>query len=409
MKKQANMVFAYIAWIIIQAILLVLFQDVYQGTDPLRAIENAQYCFDNGVLFPNEHNLHDLFIQAPGHVYILYLIYAVFGTMAAAQWMNLLMNSIILLEIFIIAKHFYSERVASIACVLYGLIPSNLFVSIYLLSEVPFLFFSLSGFILSMSDKKRSILLAGVMYAIAYTIKPLVLAFAISSIVMHIISSKKWKNCIVMCLPFILFLQCFGVLTEHSVGHKVITSTTGGYNLAMSTENATPCHDRYRDSTFCGYIKDEYKLTFAEKDSILKEAAINYIINHPLSYIKASLQKPFWLFYFDTWSIPSLWDYDNWDYAANAEDPHKAHRIVHLVHDIYSLPYYIIMLLFIVSLFKKRTSILTPRSYLLLIAILGIGATCIFVVEHRYHYPYLFVFTIWAASIFENVKQKPIQ
>ena len=62
-----------------------------------------------------------------------------------------------------------------------------------------------------------------------------------------------------------------------------------------------------------------------------------------------------------------------------------------------SIVYYVILYLSIISLFKYRKEILSDKGYIILICILGTLATCIFSVSPRYHYPFLFALTIWAA------------
>lgn len=392
----------FFAWMALQAILLSIFHNVLQFNDTISAISNATYCFENKVLSPNISNIWDTYIQAPGFTNYLAFVYFVFGTFKAAQWIALLMNGVIMLEIYWLANRLYTKRVAIIASVLYGIMLSNIFVSVYILSEVPFLFLSLSGLCLVIKGDLKYLFFGGLLFALAYTIKPLVLAFLLPSLVLLFYRKRKLIHYIALLLPFILILQVYATYNEKTMGYRVTTSTTGGFNLCMSTTSPNPNFSVFKDSTHCGYIPNTSKYTFAQKDSIRTHQAIKYIMQHPIDYLKVCLRKPFWLFFMDTWSVPPLVKIDDYQYAAKAENPQYAHRILYLIRGIWSIPYYIVCILFIYALFKRKKDFLSERGIILLVAVLGIGATCIFTVEERYKYPYMFVFVMWAASLFEN-------
>lgn len=392
----------FTVWMTLQAILLSIFHDVSQFNDTIGAIANATYCYENKVLSPNTSNIWDIYIQAPGFTNYLTLIYFVFGTFKAAQWIALLMNGAIILELYWLTNRLYNQRVAIIAAILYGTILSNIFASIYILSEIPFLFLSLSGLCLVIKGNVKNLSSGGLLFALAYTIKPLVLAFLLPSFVLLFLRKRKLTHYIALLLPFILSLQIYATYNEKTMGYRVTTSTTGGFNLCMSTTSPHPNFSVFKDSTHCGYIPNNSKYTFVQKDSIRTHQAIGYIMQHPIDYLKVCLKKPFWLFFMDTWSVPPLVKIDDYQYAAKADNPQHAHRVLYIIRCVWSIPYYIVCILFIFALFKRKNDLLSERGIMLLVALLGIGATCIFTVEERYKYPYMFVFAMWAASLFEN-------
>lgn len=146
----------FIVWMTLQAILLSIFHNVLQFNDTIGAITNATYCYENKVLSPNTSNIWDVYIQAPGFTNYLAFIYFIFGTFKAAQWIALLMNGAIILELYWLTNRLYNQRVAIIAAILYGIMLSNIFASVYILSEVPFLFLSLSGLCLVISGNVKN-------------------------------------------------------------------------------------------------------------------------------------------------------------------------------------------------------------------------------------------------------------
>ena len=70
--------------------------------------------------------------------------------------------------------------------------------------------------------------------------------------------------------------------------------------------------------------------------------------------------------------------------------------------------YYAILCLFAYSLYLNRKSILSIKGVLLLFLLIGTGATVLFPVMPRYHYPFLFVIIIWAAYGIESIINKKL-
>ena len=63
-----------------------------------------------------------------------------------------------------------------------------------------------------------------------------------------------------------------------------------------------------------------------------------------------------------------------------------------------SIVYYIVLLLFLYYVWTNRCDLLRERNAYLLIPVLGTAVTVLFVITSRYHYPYLFAITIYAAA-----------
>ena len=143
----------------------------------------------------------------------------------------------------------------------------------------------------------------------------------------------------------------------------------------------------------------------SEKDSILRRMAIKWIKQHPVKYLKLCVMRVAVMFNKDTWSVPPLLgNLDNPDYAIKSGSITKM-AICQIIRMGYSLVYYIVCIAFIISLFKYRKQIISKKGLLLLIFLLGVGGTCLFPMEHRYHYPYMFVICIWAGYLVSNLKK----
>ena len=395
------------AWITIQAIIIIYLGDIEQMRDAYGYMNNALFCYDNNCLAPSIKECFSVYVQSPGYTNFLVIVYAIFHSFKAVMWLNLIMNSVVVYEIYWLGKHFYTKKVGVIASVLFALMINNLFVPLHILSELPFLFIGLSGFLFVCKGRNCDLVIASILFAIGYTIKPLIYAFFIPAIILLIIRKYNWKRYIAIFFPYIILLQLYGFKVQQETGVKVTSSTTGGFCLCMSAISPWADYTVFQEGGFA-YIEETQKLNVLQKDSIRKTKAIEIILNQPSIFIMNCLKKPFLLFKVDSWAFhTSLWNI----YKEKLMEPKYnivSKYFIRGFNHVFDFPYRIVMALFFVSLYFLQRNIFSEKGLLLLIAILGIGATCLFHVEYRYHYPYMFVFCIWAASLFEKTNKTTI-
>ena len=74
-----------------------------------------------------------------------------------------------------------------------------------------------------------------------------------------------------------------------------------------------------------------------------------------------------------------------------------------------SLVYYLVLLFFLYYVWMNRRDLLQQRNVYLLIPVLGTAVTLLFVITSRYHYPYLFAITIYAAAGFDTLIQNKLR
>ena len=74
-----------------------------------------------------------------------------------------------------------------------------------------------------------------------------------------------------------------------------------------------------------------------------------------------------------------------------------------------SIAYYTVLLLFLYYIWTNRRDLLRERNVYLLIPALGTAVTVLFVITSRYHYPYLFVITIYAAAGLDTLIQNKLR
>ena len=74
-----------------------------------------------------------------------------------------------------------------------------------------------------------------------------------------------------------------------------------------------------------------------------------------------------------------------------------------------SIAYYTVLLLFLYYIWTNRRDLLRERNVYLLIPALGTAVTVLFVITSRYHYPYLFAITIYAAAGLDTLIQNKLR
>ncbi|MBN1186783.1 MAG: glycosyltransferase family 39 protein [Bacteroidales bacterium] len=356
-------------------------------------------------------DIYSNYIWAPGFVNFLILQLKIFGTVNLNMIFNFLMNLGILIEVYYLGKKFFSKRVALISVILYCLLYSNFMVILPAGTEVPFLFLSLSGFCLTVSKPHYlKFILAGILFALANWMRPLVIIFLFVSLLYLLINKTRILSYITLLLPLIICVFIIGKTTKNNIGHFVYQSTTSGFNLIMTANDEAyggiEAH-LIHDSTSALYIKDSGKLTFTQKDSIWKQRAIVWIKEHPGKFIGLYVKKNIGLYIEDSWADRPILGgggavgmYATGDVSKDA----FISRIIHMF--LGSLVYYIVMVFFLISLWIKRKEIFSERGLLLLLFFAGTAISCIFAVTPRLHYPYFFVAILFAAYGLEHLLNK---
>ena len=396
-------------WVMIQFVIVFIYWNNDQGPDQQGYIRHALQCFEFGSTYPSALNIYDQYLQSPGMVNYLMLQHILFGTTTFSidKIFNIFLNIGILFNLFILTKRLFNERTAYISVIIYCLLPTNLFAPIWILTELPYLFLALTGFNLSLGSKGWVIILASVFYGLAHPFRPLVLAFLLTSIVLFFVERRSIKDYAFITIPYLALLLCIGLHNKSNTGYFVTSSTTGGYNLIMTANDramARPEFSIFNDTTNIAYIPNRHTLSFAVKDSVYKARATGWIATHPIKYFTLYLEKIGRLWAGDTWSMPKFSQWDDYDYIRTLPNPGNRLLIRRFIQAIEGLPYYILVVFFFLSIYKYRKDIFSKKGLILLILALGTAGTCLFTVEVRFHYPYLFCLTVWAAHGIDRTK-----
>ena len=392
------MVFA--VWVIIQICLVVKYWDMPNHDDARSYVKYAMECIEAGTWYPAPHNQYEVFIFGPGYVNLLIGIHSLFGSFSFVRLLNLLLNIAMVFEVGILARRLFNDRIGYYASILYMLIFSNLYIPIALLTDLPFTFLLLTALLLCTSRKLLPVAIAGVLIASANWFRPLAVVFLLVILVHFIVEKKRWPSYIALILPLVLTVFLIGQSAKARTGSFVYQAVSGGYNLAMSSfdeANGLVNFEGFGNPDNYIYLKPgDY--TYMERDSLLKRASVRWILDNPLKYLSLIPFKLVALYCEDTWTERVKPDMGFRVVLAKVKDNKLKLTELISVLALKSLAYYLVLLFFLYYLWMNRRNLFRQRNIDLLIPALGTAVTVLFVITSRYHYPYLFVITIYAAA-----------
>jgi hypothetical protein len=363
--------------------------DIEQVFDSDFYIEQALYHANLGMPYPSAYNIFDVYIQSPGYINMLVLLIVITGSYKMMHILGILMNVCILVDIYYISSKLFGKRVAYYATFFYCIIPTNIFVPIWLVTELPYLFLGLTAFSLSLQQRTKFLIASGVMYALAQTIRPIAISFLLCSLLFFLLHHFNFRKYLCLLVPFFLILFISGMYVKSTTGYFVTSSTVGGYDLMYTSYDQA---DGGQNPWFVfgkdgpGYIENMDKLSFAEKDSIWTSRSITWIKKNPTRYISLCFRRLFLMYKSDLWTIPKLSINDT--------------VLLRVVKIIVNLPYFIVLFLALSPFFTRRKDWSLDKLLIPLHVIIGTGATCLFGMEVRYHYPFVFALAIMAANNF---------
>lgn len=143
---------------ILQVYLLMRFYDILPVSgDAVLYVNNAIHHANVGLPYPTGYNNYDVYIQSPGYVNFLALLYGLFGSFRIVLLFKVIFNLTIVFEIYFLGKFFFNQATAYISVILYCLMPVNTFSSICFYNEIDYMFLALSAFCLSIYGGVRNL------------------------------------------------------------------------------------------------------------------------------------------------------------------------------------------------------------------------------------------------------------
>lgn len=394
---------------LIQVSLIAHWWDVTQFSDYGEYGRLAYGAYNAGSWYPSRNQLYGLFIFSPGFVNWLYIQLLIFGTLAYNPVFNMLLNLGIMTCVFRIADTFFSHRTAWISIALYSLLYSTWWCVVPMATELPFLFLSLLGIQLSLCRRWSWSMTGGFLFAIANSIRPLAILFLMTSALLVIAKYREknthvWLRIFSMLAGTAVGVFLIGTASRISSGHFIFQSSTSGINLVYTANDeaygGVAASLLNKPDNSC-HIENLGTLLYSQKDSIWTARAWKWIGENPGKYLSFIPGKVAGMFVEDSWPDRAVSNTSGSVDAFFHNDMPLSDFITYAANVIVkSFMYYIIILLFLRSLWIHRKDIPTVKGIWLILLATGIAATCIFAVSPRYHYPYMFVIVIWAAYSF---------
>lgn len=238
----------------------------------------------------------------PGYFFFLAFIYFIFGV---KPWLVLLAQVLldtgtVIIVYFIARKLFESETVPLIAAFLYSISFPSAFYSIRLLSETPFTFalaLAVLAFITGLKENRPgAFALSGLLTGIAVYIRvvavylPAVLIFVLlfaGNGVIH-----KLRNISILLIVFFLTLSPWQLRNLKSYGQYALT-TNGGANLITNAAIAKASVDnisQWEAQKELEKIASQYAPGSFEESKMWQKAALAYIAEHPLAFMKCQVR-----------------------------------------------------------------------------------------------------------------------
>ena len=390
-------------WVIIQLIIIVIYWDSPLTGDTIIYHENALASFEQGLWYPND--LNSIIVAEP-LINSLIAQLKLFGTLNTNKIVNLIMNIGILICIFTIAKKLFNERVAYISCILFCLIYSNTLIVIGTRTELPFVLFLLLALAV-LKPVWWNVMLAGIFMGVAEWYRPLMPVF-IPGLILYMFYEKfEKKYYVIFLVALIASVACIGVFNYQQTGKYFVNPSTGGANLFMTANDkafgGTATH-LLRDSDVVPPMPEEYNAL--QKDSVYKVLAKDWIKEHPVNFATLYVKKLGLLFVEDSWPDRAVMQNSGKLSMYITEKDYGSLLGVAVMMVAKSVIYYIVLIIFVISIVRYRKELLSKKGTIVLTLILGTLATCLFVVSPTYHYPYMFAIIIWAAYAIDKELEK---
>lgn len=392
--------------LIVQITLVITYWNAPQLHDNATYIRFAQNSLSAGW-YPQPADIYSAYIFAPGLVNFLILQLKWFHTVGTHMLISIVMNLGIIYMLYRLAIHYFTRRTALISVCLYALMYSTWWIVCSIGTELLFLFLTLLAFCLLHYRRVRLIFLAGVFFALGNWVRPLMFLLIIPGLVMMACQRRPWHHYACLALGIGMTMCTIGAISHHFTGHFITQSTTSGINLAIAynpqatgTYSGSGIKDPHNPVCHIEHIE---RYTYAQCDSIWRTRALHYAFTHPIHVLRMALMKLPIQFIGDTWPDKAVLPDKGMRETLMNTSLSSFQKGLYLLCDVgKSAVYYIVCLCMLVGLWKEHKHLLsTRRGIILLILIVGIGLNCLLVASARYHYPYLFAMTLFAARAIE--------
>lgn len=364
----------------------------------------AQEAVSYGQPYPATQQLENMnFLWNIGAINITALSLYLFHSVMPVLFTYTIMKGITAGLIYLISLKLFNKKTALIALFIYIMYPANYGESTSLLSETPFIFFGLTGVYAAIRNKY---IYSGIFIAIANWFRPMGIIF-IAALIINCLVIKKYKKAVHLVAGYMFFIFIIGSLSYLRTGNFIYQSKTGWMALLQYSVDHTA-------------DKEDNKLMIVEttnpieKDKLWQKRCINWIAGHPLQYIKMMPKKLFNTYISDNVNMCTFisdkqkrkYMYQPVSmYSLRSDFPHYSSVQWLTVFNL--LYYYILMMMFIISLWSIKLKIIVIP-----VSVIGVCTMVLLFFGHgeaRFHIPLMpFVIMTVAFWITQKIKYTPI-
>ena len=300
----------YLMWL-----LIVLFIFGYTPTNDTESyIEYANIVISEKTFYPSERTIiaNPLpFIWNIGSINLIVASLALFVSFYPLLPLMCLMKAFTAFFTAKIAERLFNQQVALSVMILYIFYPNNWGQSTTLLSETPMVFLEMASIYLLMSENRKNNAFGGALLAIANWFRPVAIVIVISMIIYWLFCKRKqwFQKSIILLISYTTVITVIGGINYFRIGHFVYQAESLWFNMAEATyENGTSPRyntDPYPKGT-ARYIENRKQKTCFECNQIWKERSIAWLKKHPIDYLEKVPGRLLHLYYADIDNISAF-------------------------------------------------------------------------------------------------------
>ncbi|MBO5359200.1 MAG: hypothetical protein J6B25_00010 [Clostridia bacterium] len=395
---------------------------VFQGepvSDAVRYVAGGLAHAANGTWYPTAQDFTNLGgVAGNGYVNYLALLLRITDNLKIIYVAGIFLVQIILFATVYIAKKVSGSQTAAYLTAIYFCLFGTYWSEICIArTELFFTALAMLALALAVRSSKISVIVSGALLAYAQWARPLAPAFIVAIIWLFMCRGEKLKTYVKFAAGFVSVVALLTAFTYFNSGEAVFQPTIADGNFLMGANE--DADGSYNSTVFlegkAGYLTPEQKaeLSYDEINEIYRSAAIEWIKENPVDYLKLIPKKVFYFLATETYSGDI--------YFNNKIFTSGKNYLVSLVNIIngtgeralefgdvvivYTQGFYMfVMLLFFAGVIHSmKKGYWRSMSFLYGIYLIGIAASIYTVGGARYHFPYLSVVIITAAMFTDAV------
>ena len=383
-----------------------------QISDAASYLDLAGYCAEHHTWYPGTRDVVAHYIFGNGYVNILAVFQKIYPSVFWVYLLNILFTQVIVLCTADIATQLTGRMqtgcIAMTAVCLMGGIWGEAAAA---RTELCFMAFAFASISCLLRRGMLSMLLAGVLLALANWVRPLLVVILPAMLFYMVLRRVSIKKVALFFAGVIVVIALIGYGSYQRMGKFIYQAQTMGVNMLMGANDEAD--GSYQSNMFdegkAGYIPNlvRKEMTFDQYDEEYKSRAITWILDNPIDFVLLAPAKLFYFLATDTYGGSTFFDNaletDNLEYLIGLGKiligrGERSLALGDLVVIWSQLWYMVVFVLYAVNVMISMVKrYILDMGVLHIIFILACGVTVMTVGAARYHMPYLPIFAVGAA------------